>query len=449
MLIARVVRLNRAVIDNSSDLGERSRSRRAFGGADQTKGRLTVTYRAAALAQWLRNPTARRLSAYSAVGVLVAGFAIASIPSQDGRIYACYAKSSGAVRIVESAADCRTGETSISWEQDAPPPPHTLLISFAGDGAGTVRYAANGTTCTIDCLLHLAPGTVVTLSATADGFSRFGGWEGACSGTSTCTVTLTSHQSVRAVFGKAIQWATIGVSGDGSVTSSPAGIDCPGDCMGSFAYGTEVTLTATPGTGSGVIGAFAGVRCIRAPVNACTFIADQTVMTEVRFSEVYALTRTQSVSGTVNVSPQPSFCDPPGNLGHCFYPRGTAVKLTATPNSNAVFFGWFGDCTGTGDCDLVMNADHSVHASFVLAWTLSVSKSGTGTGTVTSSPAGISCGAVCSQKFAVNSVVTLTATPAPGSHFSHWAGSCSGSTPSCSVTMGFDHSAVAFFDLDA
>src|SRR5207245_2037088 len=47
--------------------------------------------------------------------------------------------------------------------------------------------------------------------------------------------------------------------------------------------------------------------------------------------------------------------------------------------------------------------------------TLTVSKAGAGSGTVTSSPAGISCGATCSTSFTPGTVVTLTAAPAAGS----------------------------------
>ncbi|MEA3413033.1 MAG: S8 family serine peptidase [Pseudomonadota bacterium] len=42
------------------------------------------------------------------------------------------------------------------------------------------------------------------------------------------------------------------VSGNGTVTSVPAGIDCEPDCTASFADGTVVTLTATSATGAGV-----------------------------------------------------------------------------------------------------------------------------------------------------------------------------------------------------
>jgi hypothetical protein len=77
---------------------------------------------------------------------------------------------------------------------------------------------------------------------------------------------------------------------------------------------------------------------------------------------------------------------------------------------------------------------------------LSVSKTGSGNGTVTSNPAGITCGADCSQSYTAGTVVTLAATPAAGSSFSGWSGACSGMS-SCSVTMSESRSVTAAFDL--
>ena len=55
---------------------------------------------------------------------------------------------------------------------------------------------------------------------------------------------------------------------------------------------------------------------------------------------------------------------------------------------------------------------------------LQVSKAGSGTGTVTSSPSGIDCGTDCSQAYPLNTVVTLTATPPSNSAFTGWSGAC-------------------------
>jgi hypothetical protein len=76
---------------------------------------------------------------------------------------------------------------------------------------------------------------------------------------------------------------------------------------------------------------------------------------------------------------------------------------------------------------------------------LTVSKSGAGTGTVTSSPAGINCGDDCSETYNQGTSVTLTATPASGSTFGGWSGDgCSG-TGTCVVIMNADIAVTAAF----
>src|SRR5439155_11273577 len=98
------------------------------------------------------------------------------------------------------------------------------------------------------------------------------------------------------------------------------------------------------------------------------------------------------------------------------YASGTAVTLTATPAAGSVFTGWSGDCTGTGACAVTLSAATTVTATFDLqTFTLTVSKAGTSDGTVTSTPAGITCGTSCAGSYATGTAVTLTATPAASS----------------------------------
>ena len=77
--------------------------------------------------------------------------------------------------------------------------------------------------------------------------------------------------------------------------------------------------------------------------------------------------------------------------------------------------------------------------------TLSVTRTGSGVGTVASGSAGIDCGSDCSQTYDEGAVVTLTAAPAAGSAFAGWRGDCSGTGP-CTVTMNESHTVQADFD---
>ena len=132
------------------------------------------------------------------------------------------------------------------------------------------------------------------------------------------------------------------------------------------------------------------------------------------------------------------------------YVHGTVVTLSATPTSGSTFVGWSGGgCAGTGDCTVTMSSDQTVTATFNAAppgtHTLTVVKAGSGSGTVTSGPAGIDCGSACDAAFTSGTQVTLTATPAFGSVFAGWGGACTGSTQTCKVTLSADQSVTASF----
>ena len=81
------------------------------------------------------------------------------------------------------------------------------------------------------------------------------------------------------------------------------------------------------------------------------------------------------------------------------------------------------------------------------SFTLSVGKTGTGSGTVTSSPSGINCGGTCSAPYSDGTPVSLTATPAAGSTFGGWTGACSGTT--CNLNMTANRSVTATFTADS
>lgn len=84
-----------------------------------------------------------------------------------------------------------------------------------------------------------------------------------------------------------------------------------------------------------------------------------------------------------------------------------------------------------------------VHVYRFDRWLLSVTKKGSGVGTVTSSPAGIDCGSDCSVRFANSSSVTLSVAPKKGSVFTGWGGDCSGMQRTCTLALSSDRSVTA------
>ena len=127
----------------------------------------------------------------------------------------------------------------------------------------------------------------------------------------------------------------------------------------------------------------------------------------------------------------------------------TGVTLTATPEGSAVFAGWSGACTGTSTtCTLTMNGPKLVTASFSNKPVLTVTKAGSGSGSVLSSPGGIDCGSDCSEPYNLNTSVTLTATPTnpTTSTFAGWSGSGCTGMGSCVVTMDASKSVTATFN---
>jgi hypothetical protein len=68
-----------------------------------------------------------------------------------------------------------------------------------------------------------------------------------------------------------------------------------------------------------------------------------------------------------------------------------------------------------------------------------------GNGRVTSTPAGIDCGATCSAQFTFGAQVTLSAAPDADWSFSGWSGACTGAG-SCAVAMNSAQSVTATFE---
>jgi subtilisin family serine protease len=229
--------------------------------------------------------------------------------------------------------------------------------------------------------------------------------------------------------------------GEGSITAANADIQCGADCIQRYPKGTSVTLTATPtaqGRFNRWLGACAGHG------NPCTIAIQRYTRVAAQFDSPLSVTLLGAGSGTVTSNPAGISC--PGDCGEIYDAR-TVVTLTAMAASNSSFDGWGGACSGKSPtCTVPIDRAQSVSAKFVTQYRLDLLMTGTGTGRVTSQPAGIDCGTQCAADFDVNASVTLTVVPAADSTFTGWTVPCpSYLSTSCTVTMNEARTLTATF----
>jgi hypothetical protein len=131
----------------------------------------------------------------------------------------------------------------------------TVAISDATSGA-TIHYTTDGSTPTTSSAVYtgaltFTQTTTLRAMAAASGMTN--------SGVASATYTIQQQK-----FTLTVSKIDLGI---GTVTSSPAGINCGSTCSASYVSGTTVTLTATPGLLSG-FGGWSG--CDSVSGNTCT-----------------------------------------------------------------------------------------------------------------------------------------------------------------------------------
>jgi len=200
-------------------------------------------------------------------------------------------------------------------------------------------------------------------------------------------------------------------------------------------YTSSLNFPTTPGSfqpNPGGGDCFIGEPCGDAFV---TKISDNVTLTA---------TKAGTGSGTVTSTPAGISCGADCTEN---YNNGAVVTLTATAAAGSTFTGWSGeaDCI---DGSLTMTANKTCTVTFnKLRYTLTVSKTGTGSGTVASSPAGVNCGTDCSELYNSGTVVTLTSTPAAGSTFAGWSGNVD--CVDGSVTVNANKTCTAAFNVSS
>jgi hypothetical protein len=292
-------------------------------------------------------------------------------------------------------------------------PYYTLTTSVSPSGGGSVS-PSGGT---------YAAGSQVTLTAMpASGYS-FSDWGGDASGSQNpITITMNSNKSITAYFvetGVTYYTLTTSVSPSGGGSVSPTG--------GTYAAGSQVTLTAMPASGYSFSNWGGDASGSQNPITI-TMNSNKSITAyfEVTGVTYYTLTTSVSPAGGGSVSPA-------GGT----YAAGSQVALTAIPASGYSFSHWGGDASGSQNpITITMNSNKSITAYFTtVQYTLTTSVSPSGGGSV--SPAG--------GTYAAGSQVIITAMPASGYSFSHWGGDASGSQNPITITMNSNKSITAYF----
>lgn len=250
------------------------------------------------------------------------------------------------------------------------------------------------------------------------------------------------------IYQLASHYLTVSTSGEGTVTSNPAGIDCGNFCASKYDATQTVTLTATPGYGQQFTG-WSG---------ACTGKGTcQVNMTEARTVEATFSPKPASITvenlgnGNGTVTSQPAGIDC-GTACHADFQFGTQVTLQVNIPDDSKFTGWRGACANQGtnpQCVVSVDGELEVSAGFIASQrTISIVRTGQGNGTVTSNPAGLDCSkSGCVGDFYRGETVTLTAKPARDSLFAGWGGECTGSGAKCQITLTEDQLALVRFTL--
>ena len=342
----------------------------------------------------------------------------------DGDQVTLTATPTGNSRFDGWSGDENSGESEIVVTMDSD---KDLTATFIQQYVLTVAVdpAGGGTTDPAAGIHTYDEGTPVDVTATPNAGYRFDEWSGACSGDGACQVTMDADQTVTAHFIR--QYVlTVAVDPTGGGTTDPA--------VGTYIHddGDIVDVTATPNAGYRFdqwSGACSGT-------GACQVTMDANKTVTAHFVRQYVLTVAVDPTGGGTTDPA---------VGTHTYDAGTPVDVTATPNAGYRFDYWSGACSGSGACQVTMNANRTVTAHFMRQYVLTVIFTGDGSGTVTAVPPGAVYDDDTQVTYDVDTEVTLTAAPAAGSQFGGWSGAASGTQNPVTVTMNGDRTVFVQF----
>ena len=345
----------------------------------------------------------------------------------------------------------------------------TFPLTVTVSGNGSVTSSPAGITCPgAACTMNVPEDTAVTLTATPGSGASFSQWGGACSGSGSCVVSMTTARSVTATFGgnpPPPPGATLPFTAN--FTSGADG----------FVYTDDVFRgTSQPSYASGTHLASGGFSGGGLQVNLGGVDSADIVGMSGGWTRTFTLASPQPVtlSFRYNLSQTPEY--EPGEISEALLMvDGTLLSIggtqalaqlegdgtggatlttdwvvvthdlgTLAAGTHTLTLGAFNNQKTFTDESTTLLIDEVSLTALTAGFPLTVSLSGNGT--VTSSPGGITCpSGACTANFATDTSVTLTATPDSGASFSQWSGACSGSSSSCIVPITFARNVAATF----
>ena len=252
-----------------------------------------------------------------------------------------------------------------------PPLPQVeLAIELQGVGYGNVVSTPPGVDCSNDgrgstCAALFPQGSKVTLAITPDPGTTLSNPPD-----ESATYTLGVGLLLPVTFQMTAPSLSVATFGNGTILSSPAGIECSttpnGRCEGYYVNGSDVTLVPSAGVGStfeGFAGDCSGPSCTvhidgnPHHVNA-TFAQTQETLT---------ITKSGTGTGSVTVVPGTGTGFTCGATCTGTFPHGTYVSITATPDSGSSFAGWSGGCLADptyATCSVQLTGSTTIDAGF-------------------------------------------------------------------------------------
>jgi hypothetical protein len=359
-------------------------------------------------------------------------------------------------------------------------PTQPLTVKKTGTGGGTL--SGSGVNCGEGCseeTVNLPEGEEATVTAAGNESSAFLAWSG-CASTSgpeneVCHVTMSAPVEITAELNEVPQQSVTAKktgSGDGTITSNPARINCGNGCTEetkNFNEGKELILTAQTNERS-TFAAWSGCDATSGPENEVCHLTPGATPLEVtaEYSEIpqrelqvqTAGSGTGEVTGT---SPGLEFeaidC---GSKCSETYNEGATITLTEIPFGEKNVFatdGWEGcdNVNSENKCEVTMSAAKSVTAIFeaIPQRTLSVEMPGAGSGTVLGTSPGAEFTAIechetaeptCAAQYSQGAEITLLATATAPDLFGAWSGCTTTSGPAgteCHLTLGASDATVA------